>query len=128
MDIKWWKVKNQWLLISLLGGIFYRIFYPENGGFADGMIGMLLPFLILIFFYAIGKIGAADVKLFCVIGMWTGSTLILSFMLFSMLSGAVYFLVLLIFIRNIGSVLKKRLHVAVFSFTSSLCFIGGVFN
>ena len=128
MDIRWWKVKNQWIFLCLVGGILYRIFCPDIRGFADGILGMLLPFLILIVFFAIGKIGAADVKLFCVIGLWTGSGTILHFMLFSMLTVAAYFLILLMICRQVRPVLKKRLHVAVFAFISSLCFIGGVFS
>lgn len=128
MDLKWWKVKNYWILAGAAGGVFYRLFSEEENSLRQGIIGMIVPILLLGFFWYLGLIGAGDIKLFSVTGLWTGGTLILEFMLFSLLSGAVYFFVLAAFRRPLSELLKKRIHVAVCAFISALCLIGGIYG
>ncbi len=128
MDLKWWKVKNLWLLAGAGGGVFYQLFYSESAGILQGIFGMAVPVALLGFFWFLGLIGAGDVKLFAVIGIWTGVILILEFMLFALLSGAVYFFILAAGKRPVSELLKKRIHVAVCAFVSALCLIGGMYG
>ena len=61
-DLKWWKVKNLWLLAGAGGGVFYQLFYSGSPGILQGLFGMVVPALLLGFFWYHGLIGAADVR------------------------------------------------------------------
>lgn len=128
MDLKWWKVKNLWLLAGACGGVFYQLFSRESAGILQGLFGMAIPVALLWFFWIRGLIGAGDVKLFAVVGLWTGAILILEFMLFALLSGAVYALVSALRRKPVSELMKKRIHVAVCAFVSALCLIGGIYG
>jgi len=128
MDLKWWKVRNLWILAGIAGGMLYQFFSEESPGIAQGIIGMILPAVLLGFFWYSGLIGAGDVKLFSAVGLWIGGVLILEFMLFSLLSGAVYFFILAAAGRPVNELLKKRIHIAVCAFISALCLTGGIYG
>ncbi len=128
MDLKWWKVKNYWILADLAGGVLFGFFSPEAPGAAEGMAGLFLPLILLGGLYHLGKIGAGDIKLFMAAGLWMGSTLILKFMLFAMAAGSVYFATLLIRKGDVRSLLNRKIHVAVCAFASAVLFVGGVYH
>ena len=128
MDLKWWKVKNVWLLIGAAAGIPFHLFAEESPGLLSAFGGMLIPILILGGFYRLKKMGAGDVKLFSIVGLYLGAEKILSFLLFAMISGTVYFLALAVYRRSVKRILQKRIHVAVCAFASALCLIGGVYG
>ena len=127
MDLKWWKVKNEWLLFGLAAGVITH-FLQESPGFVSGLLGMIIPFALLIGLYACRKIGAGDIKMFMVTGFMLGHETILPFMLGAMICGAVWFAFLAVRAHNIRLVLKVRVHVAVCAFVSALCWIGGIYG
>lgn len=126
MDLKWWKVKNLWLLAGAAGALPYHIFCGESVGIGQGLIGMVLPVLILGWLYLIKKMGAGDIKMFCVIGLYMGGEKVLIFMLASMLGGAVYYLFLSVSARSFTAVLGRRIHVAVCAFFAAVCQAFGI--
>lgn len=128
MDLKWWKVKNLWILIGAAGGVAYQLFSSEAAGILQGIIGSILPIVLLGAFWYLRLIGAGDVKMFSVIGLWTGGVLILEFMLFSLIPAALWFFILAGAKRPVNELLKKRIHVAVCAFISALCLIGGIYG
>ena len=128
MDLKWWKVKNYWILIDLAGGVLYCFFSGDPPGLADRLAGFFLPLIFLGGFYLIRKIGAGDIKVFMTAGLWLGSEKIMKFVLFALLAGTAYFVTLLIGKRELKPVLKQRIHVAVCAFASAVLYVGGVYH
>lgn len=128
MDLKWWKVKNVWLLAGMAGGVMIRLLPGDSPGIGSGLLGMIIPLLILLIPYNFGKIGAGDVKLFMVCGFCLGADTIPAFMLAAMSCGTLWFLFLVIKKRGIREVLKVKIHVAICAFAAAVLLIIGVYS
>lgn len=128
MDLRWRKVKNVWILAWLLPGLVFQASPYARTGMADGLTGLFLPILLLGWLFLLRKMGAGDIKLFSVIGLWTGSEVLLRFLLASMLCGAGYAAFLLVRKKDPHAVRTSRIPVAVCAFASAVCWIGGVYN
>lgn len=128
MDLKWWKIKNVWLLIGAAAGVLYNFYAKDSPGLLKAALGMTIPFLLLWWLYSLKKMGAGDVKLFMVSGLFFGSERIWMFLLFSVIGGVLIFPVLAIKHRSVRAVLKHRIHVAVCAFISALCLVGGIYS
>lgn len=128
MDLKWWKVKNYWLLAGTAAGVVFNLFSEESPGIPSALGGILIPLLMLGWLHRLGKMGAGDIKLFMVCGLFLGTGKILMFMLTAMICGAVRFVYPAIKQRSVKAVLNRKIHVAVCAFASTLCLIGGVYG
>jgi len=69
-------------------------------GLLDSLLGIIVPFLLLIVLYALRMLGAGDVKLFSAIGAVLGVRAALWIMAYSFLAGGVIALIILIINRN----------------------------
>ena len=127
MDLKRWKIRNIWLIVFLAGGVLFNIFSAESPGALEALTGLFVPFVMLYPVYLTGKLGAGDVKLFCVAGLFLGGSLILKFILAAFAAVALRFIYLSIRYRSVKRALKIRVHIAVYAFAAALCFVGGVF-
>ena len=125
MDLKWWKIKNFWPAVYLAGGLIFDAFCGGNT-LASGAAGAAAAFALLILPYAAGGLGAGDVKLFTVCGIWLGIDRILMFMLASFAAAGVWTAVLAIRKRSVKKVLKTKLHAAVFAFAAAVLTAGGL--
>ncbi|SKB97387.1 Type IV leader peptidase family protein [Lachnospiraceae bacterium] len=70
-DIRNRYVDNQLLIFCGISGVFLRVMHGIQDP-VDIAGGILIPFLILFPFYAVKFIGAGDVKLLMVIGIFIG--------------------------------------------------------
>lgn len=86
-DVKSRKISNTFLLLSFI------ISFPFRAD--DWVLGIVSPFVILVAFHILGGIGAADIKLFMVLGSLLGVKEILVLIFLSIISsGAVTFIAL----------------------------------
>lgn len=89
-DIRRYKVYNA-LTFPLAGaGLLYHAVAPSGMGWGYAGSGLLAGFLLLIILYAIGILGAGDVKFAAAIGAWLGPDAILRIVLIGCMATGVY--------------------------------------
>ena len=71
-DIKERKIKNCWLGAAVLGAFFFMAVRGNWQVVMDGLTVMVLIFAILFPLYLLRMMGAGDVKLLCVAGLYIG--------------------------------------------------------
>jgi len=98
-DVWKFKVYNALTVPLLLGGLIYHATTAGWAGLANSTLGLLFGFSILLIFYAMGGMGAGDVKLMAAIGAWLGMPLTFYVFIASGLAGGVYAIALLV-LRN----------------------------
>ncbi|THT99967.1 prepilin peptidase [Lampropedia puyangensis] len=76
MDLRIRKVRNWMVLVGLATGAWalFSGVQPFQVSPWDGLSGMLVAFVALLPFYALGWMGAGDVKFAAVVGLWLGLT------------------------------------------------------
>lgn len=74
-DIWRFRVYNAFTVPLALTGFAYHVFTGGWNGVQQSCGGMLLGFILLVIPYALGLLGAGDVKLLAAIGAWLGVTL-----------------------------------------------------
>lgn len=88
-DVTYLKIPNRY---TTAGTIFGLLFHTATGGLkgmAGSLLGFGLGFGLMLLFYAIGALGAGDVKLFGALGAITGWTFILNGVINSILFACV---------------------------------------
>lgn len=93
-----WKLKvPNWLTFHLLfGGLAFWAWYGGWAGFAQSMEGAVLGLLVLLPLYAIGGMGAGDVKLYAGVGAWVGPAVIVPAFVVSAIVGGIMAVVMVI--------------------------------
>jgi prepilin peptidase CpaA len=94
-DIRTNRIPNYLTLGCALAGLGYQLGFYGLTGLADGLLGMLLGFGLLIVFYLLGGMGAGDVKALAALGTWLGPWQTLYLFVYMAFSGL---LVILIFL------------------------------
>ena len=72
-DLRWRKVPNAVVLAAVLLGALLRAVYGGMAGLAEGAAGLLAGLLLLVIPFAAGGIGAGDVKVLAVVGLYEGA-------------------------------------------------------
>lgn len=114
-------VRNQTIPNWLTGGSFVvaLVYHVLSGGLMlQGLLGSLLGgaagFLPLLILYALGGIGAGDVKLFGALGAWIGASMVVYLMIYSVLYAGVIGIVLLAisrsFVRNVTAAIISAVY------------------
>ena len=83
------RIPNWWIVVGLGAGALSLLedrAYPYH----YYVIGCLIPFFLLILLYGIRVLGAGDIKLFMVTGLFMGSIEILQVIAWSFLFGGIY--------------------------------------
>lgn len=88
LDLRVARVDNGWILFCLGTGLAVRFLEKGPGGLRDGLIGILLPAVLLGWLFVFRMLGAGDIKLLCALGSVLGTAKILECIFFSMLIGA----------------------------------------
>lgn len=94
-DVWRFKVHNALTFPLLLLGIIYHGAMFGASGVAQSVTGAVIGFAALIVLYAIGAMGAGDVKFVTAIGAWIGSEQIIPAILIGCIAAGVYAFVLL---------------------------------
>ncbi len=108
-DIRMRRIPNRLVMVlAVLGLAFSVVAAPVLPGALRGMGGLLTGFVCWLPFYALGWLGAGDVKLFAAAGSWLGPLRTLEGALIAAVSGAVLALVWMVWsygARNVASTL-----------------------
>lgn len=85
-DAKYQRIPNGAVLAGVVVGLSLSML-PGGVGIGDSLLGMCLGLAFLLPFYAIGAMGAGDVKLVAAIGAFTGASGVLEVVLFTLAAG-----------------------------------------
>jgi len=100
-DVWKFKVYNALTVPLLLTGLAYHGIVGGMPGFLGSVTGVLFGFGVLIVIYAMGGMGAGDVKLMAAIGAWLGMPLTFFVFLASALASGAYALFLIVWARSL---------------------------
>lgn len=103
-DVAKYKVYNVLTLPLILGGLVFQVATSGSSGAIAWTFGVCLALGILWLPYAVGGLGAGDVKFAMAIGAWLGPNLILPVIVIGCLATGVYALVLVCRIEGIRGV------------------------
>jgi len=95
-DFFYRKISNMLLLVIGTYGLLASLFEMGNLVFTDSVLGLIIGLLIFIFPYYKSWIGAGDVKLMGVIGIYLGPALTMLTSFYSMLVGGLIALIYLL--------------------------------
>ena len=95
-DVWKFKVYNLLTFPLMLSGLFYHVVHGGASALAGSFLGAMVAFGIMIVLYAMGGMGAGDVKFVTAIGAWLGLPLTLYVMMAGCIAAGVYALVLLV--------------------------------
>jgi prepilin peptidase CpaA len=88
IDGKQLRVPN-WLTFPMVfSGLIYSAWAGGWAGLGDGLVGMLVGLATLLPLYAVGGMGAGDVKLMAGIGAWLGAAVTWNAFVVSVIVGA----------------------------------------
>lgn len=94
-DLKTHRIPNYLTLGTALAGLAYGFICQGWTGLADGFMGMLLGFGLLIVPYLMGGMGAGDVKALAALGAWLGPRLTFYLFLYMGIAGGIIALAVL---------------------------------
>jgi prepilin peptidase CpaA len=94
-DIRSNRIPNYLTLGCALAGLGFQLGFHGLAGLADGLLGMVLGFGLLILFYWLGGMGAGDVKALAALGTWLGPWQTLYLFVYMAFSGLLVILVFL---------------------------------
>lgn len=95
-DLWKFKVYNVLTIPMLLGGFLVSTMLGGWGGLTSSLMGAGLGFGLLVVFYAVGGVGAGDVKLLAAVGAWLGPYLTYQVFVASALFQGLYAVVLVL--------------------------------
>jgi prepilin peptidase CpaA len=108
-DCKTRRIPN-WLTVStLLTGLLYHLLQSGLSGAGFSLLGVAAGFLLLFLPYALGVMGAGDVKLLMAAGAWTGAAVVLQAFMWTCILGGVLGLAVTVYNRNLRQTLKNIL-------------------
>ena len=94
------KVPNWITFPMILSGLVYSTCVGGAGGLGSGLLGMCVGLLTLLPLYAVGGMGAGDVKLMAGIGAWLGWEITLAAFCVSTVVGALMAVLMVLWKRN----------------------------
>lgn len=77
MDIRYRRIPNKVVLVTLLAGLTLNTFFGGWHGLWLSFTGAVLAFALMFMFHLFGTMGAGDVKLFAAIGAMFSSSLVI---------------------------------------------------
>ncbi|MDB5350316.1 MAG: Type leader peptidase family protein [Planctomycetota bacterium] len=101
-DLWRFKVYNVLTFPALLGGVLVSSWLGGLSGLGYSLMGAAVGFGVLLLFFALGGVGAGDVKLFAAIGAWLGPGITADLFAVSALAAGGYALGLVILRGGLG--------------------------
>jgi len=97
MDVRYRRIPNKLVLVTLVGGITLNTLFGGTHGLIVSLEGFALAFGLMFFLHAFGTMGAGDVKLFAAIGAINGISLVLPTLLVVALTGGVLAIIKMVY-------------------------------
>ncbi|AYY58831.1 prepilin peptidase [Burkholderia multivorans] len=109
-DICFRRISNPLVLAGLIGGLAAAVFSANPFGTActQALIGMLVGLVALLPFFLARAMGAADVKIFAVLGVWCGARALLWFWIVASVAAGIHAIVLMVLSRTSLGTLAGR--------------------
>jgi prepilin peptidase CpaA len=120
-DVRSRRIPNELNALNLLGGLTYGFTTGGLPGIVSSLAGMALGFAIWIAFYALGAMGAGDVKFFAAAGAWLGPAATWRAALIAALAGGLLAMLFLLRERRLGSAMRG---IALAASSRSLAVVG----
>lgn len=108
-DIREYRIKNYIPLCFISFGFLYQLSWGGPAALCAGLLGLVIPFLLLFPLYVLKMLGAGDIKLLCSLGLLLGPGDILLSILYSFLSGGFLALLLMACRKNLHIRLRQVL-------------------
>lgn len=106
-DMILWKVKNGIILAGLVIGSYYML---REQNYINCLLGALLPVLIFWPLFSIRAIGAGDIKLLSILGLFQGFAWLPTFLVKALLVGAILSMIQMICYRSLKSRFQYFFH------------------
>jgi prepilin peptidase CpaA len=106
-DIWKYKVYNWLTFPTLICGLIYWLFAAGLPGVGMSFAGLIVGFGSLVVFYALGGVGAGDVKLLAAIGAWLGPLITMNVLLGSAFAAGLYAMGLMVLRGGIGTTIVE---------------------
>jgi len=100
MDVRYRRIPNRLVLVTLVGGIATNAFFGAWEGLFASLGGLVAGFGLMLLFHVFGTMGAGDVKLFAAIGAVVGSSLVLPTFLIVALTGGILAVCKMVYARR----------------------------
>lgn len=95
-DITKFRIYNVLTFPTLFAGLITASMLGGLGGLCQSMLGALVGFGVLVVFFAMGGVGAGDVKLFTALGAWLGPEFTFQVFVAAAVASALYGLALVV--------------------------------
>ncbi len=102
-DLKTRRIPNYITLGVALSGLGFQAVSHGWGGLADGFLGLMLGFGLLLLPYLLGGMGAGDVKALAGLGAWLGPALTVHLFVYMAVCGTLIALGALAWQRKLGT-------------------------
>ena len=125
VDVRLFRVHNRLTVPLAISGLVFHTWQAGGSGLAFSAFGLMVGFASLIVFYAMGGLGAGDVKLMAGIGAWLGAWLTLDVVLIAGVAAGLYSLVVILCSGGMKNVMVN-LSVLIFRVRSMAVHFGAV--
>jgi prepilin peptidase CpaA len=109
-DVRYRKIPNILTFPAMLSGIIYHTLTNGGAGLIYSLGGLATGLAVLLILFLMGVMGAGDAKLMGAIGALSGTHFVLNAVLFSMVAGGVYALILILFRYSACKEVLSRLY------------------
>jgi prepilin peptidase CpaA len=112
-DLRSARIPNILTFGAILAGVLFHALAPNGSGVAAAALGLVAGLLVFFPIFALGALGAGDVKLMAALGTWIGWQPVLTVALYGAVAGGVLAVVLAMWrgylrkaLQNIGALVK----------------------
>ena len=88
-DLRSARIPNWLTLGAMAAGLCFHAMLPGGHGIAAAALGLLVGLLVFFPFFALGALGAGDVKLMAALGAWVGAAAAVNVALYGAVAGGV---------------------------------------
>jgi prepilin peptidase CpaA len=88
-DLRRSRIPNWLTLGAMVAGVAFHGLFAGGTGFGTAALGLVVGLVVFFPFFALGALGAGDVKLMAALGAWVGAAAVINVALFGALAGGV---------------------------------------